>query len=534
MPDGTLPIEPVLAQVAQALNGAGLCVLQAPPGAGKTTRVPLYLAQQGLPGKILMLEPRRVAARGAAERLANSLGEQTGGQVGYRMRGDSVSGTEIEVVTEGILTRMLQSDPELSGIGCVIFDEFHERSLQADFGLALCLEVREALRRDLKLLVMSATLDAEPVAAMMGNAPVVTSEGRGFGIETQWLECPAPGFSARRGDYEAAVADLTLAALGQTEGGVLVFLPGRAEISRTQARLASQVPKGVEIMQMHGGLSLKAQRQVLSPLATGRKLVLTTSIAETSLTVPDIRVVVDGGRARRSRFDGASGMSRLVTERVSRAEADQRRGRAGRVAAGWCYRLWTKGEEGGLPAFAPPEIAVADLAPLALDLAAWGAAAEDLAFLTPPPEGHMAAAKDLLFGLGALTTSGLTELGRSMATVPAHPRIARMIIQGGPDACPLAAVLEGRDVITGERSRPPSDLTLRLAALKDPKKFEANHPFKPDRPAIEQARQTIARLSRHTGSRTGLSAGAILSLAYPDRIGQRRTGDAPRYLMSGG
>ncbi|MHA3915990.1 ATP-dependent helicase HrpB [Halovulum sp. GXIMD14793] len=533
MPDDTLPIEPALAPVAKALHDAGLCVLQAPPGAGKTTRVPVYLAEAGISGRILMLEPRRVAARGAALRLAEAFGEEPGGRVGYRMRGDAVPGAKIEVVTEGILTRMLQSDPELSDIGCVIFDEFHERSLQADLGLALCLEVREALRPDLKLLVMSATLDAGPVAALIGDAPIVTSEGRSFGIETRWLDRPASGLSGR-GVYEAAVADLVETALAETEGGVLVFLPGRAEINRTAARLSGRLPAGVELMQMHGSLPFRAQQQVLAPLKAGRKLVLSTSIAETSLTVPDIRVVVDGGRARRSRFDPASGMARLVTERVSRAEADQRRGRAGRVAEGWCYRLWTKGEEGGLPAFAPPEIATADLAPLALDLAAWGAEASDLAFLSPPPEGHLATARQLLEDLGALKDGRLTEAGRRMAAVPAHPRLARMLVEGGAEAVPLAALLDGRDLLLPDPARPPSDLSLRLKAMTNAKRFESDHPFRVDRAALDQARQTAKRLTRHAGPPRDLSPGALLSLAYPDRIGLRRDGEAPRYLMSGG
>ena len=315
-----------------------------------------------------MLEPRRVAARAAAERLAEGLGEAVGGRVGYRIRGESRPGSRIEVVTEGMLTRMLQADPELPGVGCLIFDEFHERALNADLGLALALEARAALRPDLRLLVMSATLDAEPVAALMGGAPVLTAEGRAFPVETRWLDRPrAP---AER--LEAATAALVLQALAETEGGVLVFLPGQAEIGRTAALLAPRLPRGVAMQPLHGGLPFAAQRAALAPLAAGRKLVLATAIAETSLTIPDVRVVVDAGRARRARFDPGSGMTRLVTERVTRAEAEQRRGRAGRVASGWCFRLWTRGEEGGLGGFPPPEIASADLTALALELARLG------------------------------------------------------------------------------------------------------------------------------------------------------------------
>ncbi len=378
-----LPIEPILPALGQALAAAGRAVLQAPPGAGKTTRVPLYLLETGLvTGRIVMLEPRRVAARAAAERLAAGLGEPVGRRVGYRIRGEAVAGSRIEVVTEGILTRMLQSDPDLPGTGCLIFDEFHERSLQADLGLALALEVRAALRPDLRLLVMSATLDAGPVAALMDDAPILTAEGRAWPVETRWLDRPL-GPGAR---LEPAVAELTLAALAETEGGVLVFLPGQAEIARTAARLAPHLPPGVVLQPLHGGLPFAEQRAALQPLPQGRRLVLATAIAETSLTIPDVRVVVDAGRARRARFDPGSGMTRLVTERVTRAEAEQRRGRAGRTAPGWCYRLWTRGEEGALAAFPPPEIASADLAGFALDLAVWGAATPDgLAFLTPPP-----------------------------------------------------------------------------------------------------------------------------------------------------
>ena len=352
-----LPIEPVLPALGQALGDAGRAVLQAPPGAGKTTRVPLYLLEAGTPGRILMLEPRRVAARAAAERLAEGLGEQVGRRVGYRIRGEAVPGSRIEVVTEGILTRMLQSAPDLPGVGCVIFDEFHERALQADLGLALALEARAALRPDLRLLVMSATLDAAPVAALMDDAPILTAEGRAHPVETRWLDRPWSGAAGRGPRLDEAVADLVLAALAEAEGGALVFLPGQAEIARTAARLAPRLPPGVVLQPLHGGLPFAEQRRALAPLTAGRRLVLATAIAETSLTIPDVRLVVDAGRARRARFDPGSGMTRLVTERVTRAEAEQRRGRAGRVAPGWCYRLWTRGEEGALALYPPPEIA---------------------------------------------------------------------------------------------------------------------------------------------------------------------------------
>ncbi len=535
-----LPIEPALPALGQALAAAGRVVLQAPPGAGKTTRVPLFLLEAGLvAGRIVMLEPRRVAARAAAERLAQALGETVGGRVGYRIRGEAVAGSRIEVVTEGILTRMLQSDPELPGVGCLIFDEFHERGLAGDLGLALALEVRGALRPDLKLVVMSATLDAEPVAALMDDAPVVTAEGRAWPVETRWLERALP-VGAR---IEEAVAELVLRALAETEGGVLVFLPGQGEIGRTAARLAGRLPAGVVVQPLHGGLPFARQRAALVPLAEGRRLVLATAIAETSLTIPDVRVVVDAGRARRARFDPGSGMSRLVTERVTRAEAEQRRGRAGRVAAGWCYRLWTRGEEGALAAFPPPEIASADLAPLALELAVWGVATpEGLAFLTPPPAAAFAEGRGLLADLGALDGAGaVTGHGRALSGLPLHPRLGHMLIEAGRHgaaalAADLAALAEARDPLRGLGGRAPADLALRLAALRDPAAVEAEHGVSADRGAIAGLRTEARRLRALVpgGIGAGLTAGAALSLAYPDRVGQRRPGAAARYLLSGG
>ncbi|MEL7396626.1 MAG: DEAD/DEAH box helicase, partial [Pseudomonadota bacterium] len=362
----SLPIESVLPELLAAIRAHGRAVLEAPPGAGKTTMVPLAILQDGLTqGRILMLEPRRLAARAAAERLAQILGEKVGQQVGYRIRGDvkASKATRIEVVTEGILTRMIQSDPELKDVGAVIFDEFHERSLNADLGLALCLEIAGALRDDIVLLAMSATLDAGPVAALM-DAPVITAEGRSFPVEIRHLDKPLH----KETRFDAAVAGLVCEALQRTEGGLLVFLPGEGEIRRVAERLKGDLPSDVQLRPLYGAWPFKDQRAAITPLRDGRKLVLATSIAETSLTIEDIRVVVDGGRARRSRFDPNSGMARLVTEPVTRAEAEQRTGRAGRVAEGVCYRLWTKGQEGALSAYPPAEIEAADLAAFALEL----------------------------------------------------------------------------------------------------------------------------------------------------------------------
>ena len=526
----TLPIDEALPRLIAALRARGMAVLQAPPGAGKTTRVPLALLEAGLcAGRILMLEPRRLAARSSAERMAETLGEPVGQTVGYRVRGEAKvrRATRIEVVTEGILTRMIQSDPGLEGIGAVIFDEFHERSLNADLGLALTLELRGALRDDLILLVMSATLDAAPVAALMGDAPLITSEGRAYPVETRWLPRALPP----RARLETEAAALILQALEDCpEGGLLAFLPGEGEIRRTEAALKGRLSEGCTLRPLFGNMPFADQRAALAPQAKGRKIVLATSIAETSLTLPDIRVVVDAGRSRRARFDPNSGMSRLVTERVTKAEAEQRRGRAGRVAPGTCYRLWTKGEEGGMAAFPPAEIEAADLTPLALELALWGSA-EGLAFLTPPNPGVMAEAHTLLTSLGALKDGRITDHGRALAALPLHPRLAHMLqtAGGGPDAATLAALLAERDPV---RVAPP-DLALRLAAIANPRHFEENHPYAADRGVIERIKSEAKRLAQSTKN-SAFSPGQLAALAYPDRIGLRRKGDAPRYILSGG
>ena len=521
----TLPIDVVLPDLVAALRTHGRAVLQAPPGAGKTTRVPLAMLDAGLTeGRIVMLEPRRLATRAAADRLAQQLGEKVGARVGYRMRGDSkVSAqTRIEVVTEGILTRMIQSDPELTGIGALIFDEFHERSLNGDLGLALALEVRNALRPDLILLAMSATLDAGPVADLMGNAPMITSQGRSYPVETRWLDRPTPKTTR----LETATADLVQQAVADNTGGVLVFLPGEGEIRRVESLLAKCLPADCSLRPLYGALPFAAQRAAIAPVDKGRKVVLATSIAETSLTIEDIRVVVDAGQARRARFDPNSGMSRLVTEPVTRAEATQRAGRAGRVAQGVCYRLWTKGEDGARAAFPPAEIEAADLTGLALELALWGT--DDLAFLTPPPEGALANARDLLVGLGALDrTGGITAHGRKVAALPLHPRLGHMLLRAGRGAAALAALMAARDPLRGA----PADLGLRLRLISG----QAKPDTQVNRAALEQIRQEAKRLAKLAPA-TGepLSPAACAALAYPDRIGLRRAGDAPRYILSGG
>lgn len=516
-----LPIEQILPELITALRDQSRAVLQAPPGAGKTTRVPLAMLDAGLTDqKIIMLEPRRLAARAAAERLAEQLGEKPGATVGYRMRGESKVGSRIEVVTEGILTRMLQSDPELSGVGAVVFDEFHERSLNADLGLALTWEVKQALRPELVVLVMSATLDAEPVAALLDNAPVITSEGRGFEIETRWLDKPRKK-SPRRDQFVADVASLVEKAVGETSGGVLVFLPGAGEIRNVQSRFEKSLPSACVVQPLYGALPFATQRAAIQPLndKTKRKVVLATSIAETSLTIQDIRVVVDAGRARRARFDPRSGMSRLVTEPVSRAEATQRAGRAGRVAKGFCYRMWAKAEEGALPAFPPAEIETADLTSLGLDLAQWGAEPADLAFLTQPPRQGMAEARQLLENLGCLSAGRITDHGKVVAAMPTHPRLGHMLAIAGRRAAGLAALLSNRDPLNISEA----DLDKRLKVIAEGKL-----------PHVRQIREEQKRLAKLTSIESEYSNAQMAALAYPDRIGMRRKGDDARYVLSGG
>ncbi len=505
-----LPIEEVLPQLVARMRAGGVCVLQAPPGAGKTTRVPLALLEAGVfQDRLIMLEPRRLAARAAAERMAALLGEPVGGRVGYRIRGESKvsSATRIEVVTEGVLTRMVQADAELPGVGCVVFDEFHERSLNGDLGLALVWEARAALRNDLQVLVMSATLDAAPVAALLGGAPVVTSEGRSFEVETRWLERPRrPG--AR---LEVDMASLIERALGESTGSVLAFLPGAGEIRRVAGALKTLTD--VDIKPLYGAMPYAEQRSAIAPAPKGRrKVVLATAIAETSLTIEDVRVVVDAGLARRARYDPGSGMSRLVTERASKAEATQRQGRAGRVAEGLCYRLWTRAEEGAMAAFAPPEIETADLAGLALDLAAWGAEPADLALLTQPPEGALANARDVLRMLGALDADGrVTPHGRALARLPLHPRLGHMLSRSGAGAAQLAAVLAARpgpaqSLDLGQRMRSPLPHEVKAEAKR------------------------LARFSKGPDR----SIGEMVALAYPDRVALRRKGGDARFHLSGG
>jgi ATP-dependent helicase HrpB len=520
-----LPIDPALPALRDALLG-GPAVLLAPPGSGKTTRVPLaLLGERWLAGRrIVLLEPRRLAARAAAGWMARLLGEPVGARVGYRIRRDTRVGpaTRIEVVTEGVLTRMLAADPGLAGVGLVIFDEFHERSLHGDLGLALTLHSRTVLREDLRVLVMSATLDGAPVARLLGGAPIVTAEGRAFPVGTRYA-APRPG--AR---VDAAVAGAVRDALARETGDILVFLPGAAEIRRTVERLADPpLPAGIRVHPLYGDLPPEAQEAAIAPSpAGGRKVVLATSIAETSLTIEGVRVVIDSGLARVPRFSPRSGMARLETVRVSRASADQRRGRAGRIAPGVCWRLWAEAAAAELRPFDTPEILEADLAPLALELADAGVTdPAELRWLDPPPAAALAQARELLAELGALDTAGrITPHGRAVAELALHPRLAHMLIRArvlnmAGLACDLVALLGERDILRGVDDQ--ADITLRLEALRrgDPRASPSG---------LRRARAEAALLRRRLGVRAergepaAPAAGLLLALAYPDRIGQRR------------
>jgi len=540
-----LPITEALPALGAALRDGRRAVLQAPPGAGKSTIVPLVLLQSDwLAGKkILVLEPRRLAARAVATRMASLLGEPVGQSVGYRTRLDTrVSrATRIEVVTEGILTRLIQDDASLAAFGCVIFDEFHERSLHADLGLALCLESQSSLREDLRLLVMSATLDGDALARLLHDAPIVTSTGRSYPVSTHYV--------ARQPELhlEQQIAQVIRLATREHEGDLLCFLPGAPEIRRVQRHLEeSGADSHADLLPLYGELASAAQDAALAPAAPGRrKIILSTSIAETSLTIEGVRIVVDSGLRRSAEFDPATGMSRLVTGKVSQAAAEQRRGRAGRLSPGVCYRLWSEGVQATLVAHTPPEILQADLAPLALELACWGTRdAADLTWLDPPPAAALAQARDLLRQLGALDADGrVTAHGRQLAAVGAHPRLAHMLVQARRLgavrlACDLAAILSERDVLRAERGARDVDLRLRVAALRN------SHGRLPagisvDPKALAQARRSSSDWQRRwaAGVRETADAhtatGLLLALAYPDRIARRR-GDSSRYVMANG
>jgi ATP-dependent helicase HrpB len=527
----TFPIESCIPELKAALDSFGCAVLSAPPGAGKTVRVPLAMVDSPWleDKKIIMLEPRRLAARRAAEFMSFLLGEKTGGTIGYRIRGRSeVTGdTRIEVVTEGILTRMLHDRPGLEDTGLLVFDEFHERSVHADLGLALSLDVRRHLRPDLRILVMSATLDCGAVAGLLGGAPVITGETSCFPVETRYSR-----FSAEK-PLAVRVADAVLRGLSAGEGDALVFLPGMREMRAVEEILLEKPQTGVSVHLLHGELPAPVQDAALAPAPEGgRKVILSTSIAETSLTIEGIRIVVDSGLARISRFDAKRGMSGLVTVPVSRAVADQRCGRAGRTAPGVCLRLWTEKEHERLPERPQPEIETADLAHLALDLALWGApSGENLSFLDPPDPARLSRSRDLIQQLGATKSDGfLTPHGREMARLPIHPRLAHMILKGrekgwAEATCGLAAFLEERDSAGGGKSDP--DIRSAMESLA-----------KGRSPAAERILAQKRRLMEIAGidgrDRGDAPAGLLVAWAYPDRIGRRLPDRPGVYQLAAG
>ena len=509
-------------------------MLVAPPGAGKTTHVPLgMIRQEWMTGKkVLMLEPRRLAARRAAEYMAGLVNEHVGETVGYRIRGESKvsDATRIEVVTEGILTRMVHDVPDLPGVGIVVFDEFHERSIHADLGLAFTLDIQEHLRPDLRILVMSATLDHVAVADLLG-ARVIQSEGKTYPVETRYTRAPSTG------PIEPAVCGAIAKALRETSGDILVFLPGQREINRVAGLLDEEkLGAGVHVHLLYGDADPRKQRDALDPAPDGdRKIILSTSIAETSLTIDGVRVIVDAGLSRLPRFDARRGMAGLVTVPVSIASADQRRGRAGRQGPGVCYRLWTESQEASLPRYTTPEILSTDLVPLALDLALWGDPfGEHLRFLDRPASGHLNQARSVLAALGALDIHGsLTEHGRAIAVLGVHPRIAHMILKGkelgrAAQACRLAAILSERDVLRGRSDR-DIDITARWEAVREERGID-----KVLLARINAETQRLIRVISPVGPReTKGNVGVLVALAYPDRIAKRK--DAGEgYLLSNG
>ena len=543
----SLPIDEALPPLRAALRVHASAVLQAPPGAGKTTRVPLALLDEPwLAGRtIVMLEPRRLATRAAARFMARTLGEAPGQTVGFRVRGESRvgRGTRVEVVTEGILTRRLEHDPGLDGVGLVIFDEFHERSVHADLGLALALQTQLLLREDLRILVMSATLDGDPVSELLGGAPIVRSEGRAFPVTTHHLP--------RRADarLEQDVVAAVVRALGDSEGDVLVFLPGAAEIRRVAESLShAPTPLPSSVLPLYGDLPAADQDRAIEPSPPGeRKVVLATSIAQTSLTIEGVRVVIDAGLSRVPAFSPRTGMTRLETVRVSRASADQRRGRAGRVGPGLCYRLWAEHEEHHLVPHDSPEILNADLAPVALELAAAGVVdPAELRWLDLPPAAAFRQARELLAELGALDAAGrLTAHGKRMGEFGTHPRLAHLMLVGSewgdPDlAATVAALLEERDVLRGEGGPPPADFALRVDAMRGRDGLAHVAGVRVDGGAARQVRDLARRWRTQlegVAKRPGAdppSVGALLALAYPDRVAQRRAGQRTRYLLRSG
>ncbi|MBG1232898.1 ATP-dependent helicase HrpB [Aestuariivirga litoralis] len=519
------PVDDIIPDLKAALNSRPSAILVAEPGAGKTTRVPLALMDEPwVQGRrIVMLEPRRLAARAAATRMAQTLGEEVGGRVGYsvRMERKVSKATQIEVVTEGLLTRRLQADAELSNTALVIFDEFHERSLDGDLALALCLDVQRSLRPDLKILVMSATLDVETLRVQLGDAPEINAKGRMFPVETRYLD------KATRQTIVADATKATLRAARDAKGSILLFLPGEGEIRRVATELEKAVLPNTHIRPLYGAMPLADQDAAIKPSPSGtRKIVLATTIAETSLTIDGIEAVVDTGLKRSPRFDPASGMTGLETIRVSQASAEQRKGRAGRLGPGICYRLWPEEEMRALKEHDDPEIRIADLSGLVLELAAWGVSARDgLPWIELPPAGAFAQAQELLRELAALDHDNrITAHGKDMARLPLHPRLSHMVIAGkklgaGAKAAEMAALLSERDGLPRDA---PLDAEQRLLFVRGPA-----------RDRMRQSMKQIMSLASLNDDKADVGAGVLLALAYPDRIAQRRGGHG-RFRMASG
>ncbi|MFT5740529.1 MAG: ATP-dependent helicase HrpB, partial [Gammaproteobacteria bacterium] len=540
-----LPIEDCLDELKRRLNDSHEAVLEAPPGAGKTTLVPLALMDQPWLGdnKIVMLQPRRLATKSSAYRIADLIDQSPGDTIGYRMRLESKTGkrVKVEIVTEGIFTRMLQQDPSLAGVGLVIFDEFHERNLDSDLGLALCLQGRSLFRdqdNPLKILIMSATLDSAGIVEMLGNAPLIRSEGRAFPVDIIYGRARQPKESV----IDRMFATIKLALSDQQEGSILAFVPGQGEIRQLESRLSEWLSErgfsDIHIRPLYGHLTIEEQQNAIAPLSgklSGqRKVVLATNIAETSLTIEGIDIVVDSGLAREPRFDPTTGMSGLHTVKVSKASTVQRAGRAGRLAPGLCYRLWSEEQQGQLLAHSTPEIMAADLAPLAMQLLQWGIDnPDDLCWLNPPPNGPWQQALELLQSLGAIEEKPagwvLTDHGHNMGSLPVHPRLAHCLIRGaeigeGKLASFIASLLSERDPLAGESP----DIADRIDLLSGSTKCAARH-----QGWLHRCRQLAAqferqlekcKLIRNIGVKLAReqTTGYLLACAYPDRIGRRR------------
>ncbi len=544
-----LPIFQIVPELRQTLNAGTTAILSAPTGSGKTTALPLELFRETwLKGKkILLLEPRRLAARLAADFMAVNLGEEVGKTVGYQVRFDRriSAATRIEVITEGLFIRHLQDDPELNDVGLVIFDEFHERSLEGDLALALCRDVRQGLREDLRLLVMSATLADKPLADLLDNAPIITGHGRSFPVTNRYLPPPADLDSPRPESIARMTARGIRHALSEESGDMLVFLPGKGEINRVMNLLTTRMDDNILVQPLHGGMKIQDQARAVQPDPKNRRrIILSTTIAETSLTIEGITTVIDCGWKRAPRFDAASGLTRLETVRISKASARQRSGRAGRLGPGICYRLWHKGVEQGLQPFDRPEIVQADLAPLILELALWGENNPSrLRWLDPPDDAAVQQAKRLLMDLEAIDRKGhITGQGKAMASLPIHPRLSHMLLRAGNKrnrslACAVAALVSERDILWGRGHS--VDIEDRLHALSRFQRHgnKMTNINSPSCHQVESVRQQLARqVEKQAGtiSTQSLSAGALLSLAYPDRIAAIRPGSRLGYRMISG